>query len=91
MTLFCGSSAYATALACDNGRDYVFRPQAVSYDTEIVTGHLQLRRRTGPKLRLIPTGTGFRYAGRGIWIDGRRDLATIHFGKSNYVSCIVAR
>jgi hypothetical protein len=76
------------ALSCDNGRIYPLRVRAVSEAGEIVTGYLG----TGHgrvHVRLIPMGNGYRYAGRGIWFDGKRDVAVLYFGQYRSVTCTV--
>jgi hypothetical protein len=77
-------------LSCENGRTYPLRPRAVSDWGDLVTGSLI----TGPNrsihVRLVPMGVGYRYAGRGIWIDGARDRAFLYFGKDQAVACTVS-
>ncbi|EGP07239.1 hypothetical protein CSIRO_2967 [Bradyrhizobiaceae bacterium SG-6C] len=34
-------------------------------------------------------GVGYRYAGKGIWLDGHRGNAQLNFGKNNAVACSV--
>jgi hypothetical protein len=41
-------------------------------------------------VRLIPMGDGYRYAGRGVWLDGIRGDATLHFGQHRAVDCLVS-
>jgi hypothetical protein len=78
-------------LSCDNGRDYPFCPRAVSPEGDVVTGTLSLAPRSAVKMRLIPMGTGYRYAGRGIWFDGMQDQALLFLRKDAAVSCSVSR
>lgn len=77
------------ALSCDNGRIYPLRVRAVSDVGEVVTGYLSLSPRHSAHMRLIPMGDGYRYAGRGIWFDGKRDVAVLYFGKNSAVNCTV--
>jgi hypothetical protein len=81
----------AIALSCENGRVYPFRVRAVSDLGEIVTGYLSTSARNAVHMRLIPMGDGYRYAGRGIWFDGKRDTAILYFGKYSAVNCAVLR
>ena len=53
-------------LACENGREYPIRPIAVSREYDLVTGYLLMTsHRRGVHMRLIPMGSGYRYAGPG--------------------------
>lgn len=79
------------ALSCDNGRTYPFSPLAVNAAGDVVTGLLHLRPRQAVHMRLIPMGIGYRYAGRGIWFDGRREIAEINWGTRVRVGCVVIR
>jgi hypothetical protein len=75
-------------LACENGRQYPLCPIAVSISGDIVTASLH----TGygaTHVRLVPMGVGYRYAGRGIWVDGLRENAIINFGKHSSLACTV--
>lgn len=86
--------AYASgsiALSCENGRVYPLRVRAVSDFGEIVTGYLSTSPRHAVHVRLIPMGDGYRYAGRGIWFDGKRDIAVLYLGKHTAVNCTVLR
>ena len=95
--LFQGAPAVAggycseLVLSCENGRSYPFCPIAISDAGEIATGHLILSPRRGVHMRLVPMGVGYRYIGRGIWFDGVRGQAMLHFGKHNSIACTVAR
>jgi hypothetical protein len=79
------------ALSCENGRVYPLRVRAVSDFGEIVTGYLSTSPRHAVHVRLIPMGDGYRYAGRGIWFDGKREVAVLYFGKDSAVNCTVLR
>jgi hypothetical protein len=75
---------------CENGQSYPLCPIAVSIVGEVVTASLY----TGhgaTHVRLIPMGVGYRYAGRGIWLDGFRENALLNFGKHAQVACTIAR
>jgi hypothetical protein len=78
------------SLACSNGRTYGLSPRAVAIDGDLVTGYLRLSPRHSVHVRLIPMGDGYRYAGKGIWLDGIRGDATLHFGKRRSVDCSVS-
>jgi hypothetical protein len=85
-----GAMAHGSfALACANGHQYSLTARAVSPASELVTGHLHLRPGRSVKVRLIPMGNGYRYAGLGIWLDGIRETAVLNFGKHNAVACTV--
>lgn len=79
------------ALSCENGRVYPLRVRAVSDFGEIVTGYLSTSPRHAVHVRLIPMGDGYRYAGRGIWFDGKREAAILYFGQHSAVNCTVLR
>src|SRR5712671_5002078 len=64
---------------CENGRAYPLCPIAVSVAGEVVTASLFTGRHAA-HVRLIPMGVGYRYAGRGIWLDGFRENALLNFG-----------
>jgi hypothetical protein len=66
------------SLVCDNGRTYPIRPRAVSEFNEMVTGYLSTGPRTAYHFRLVPMGSGYRYAGHGFWFDGLRGEATLN-------------
>ena len=75
--------------ACDNGRSYPIAARAVSDQGDLVTGYLVTGHRRAVHVRLVPMGNGYRYAGRGLWLDGLRSDAELHLGKSRAVSCTV--
>jgi len=85
-----GSGAGNLSLTCSNGRSYALSPRAVAIDGDLVTGYLRLSPGHAVHVRLIPMGDGYRYAGRGIWLDGIRGDATLHFGKHRAVDCSVS-
>lgn len=79
------------ALSCDNGSVYHFRARAISDLGEIVTGYLKTSARGAVHVRLIPMGDGYRYAGRGLWFDGKGDVAVLYFGERHATNCTIVR
>ena len=74
-------------LACENARTYGLCPIGVTDVGELVTGTLTS---PGPHyVREIPMGNGYRYAGRGIWFDGKGAAGRLFFGPTRSVACIV--
>jgi hypothetical protein len=78
----------AITLVCENARNYGLCPIGVTDVGELVTGTLTT---PGPTyVRLIPMGNGYRYAGRGIWFDGKGSAGRLYFGSDNRsVACSV--
>jgi hypothetical protein len=76
------------AFRCDNGHTYPLCPIAVSLVGEVVTASLRTGRGS-THVRMIPMGVGYRYAGRGIWVDGFRENALLNFGKHIQIACIL--
>lgn len=78
------------ALSCENGHVYPICPLAVSREDDLVTGYL-LRTSAGHMvhLRLVPMGSGYRYAGPGVWFDGLRGHAVLDWGEPGQVRCNV--
>ncbi len=74
---------------CENGQQYPLCPIAVTVVGEIVTASLFTGRHAA-HVRLIPMGVGYRYAGRGIWLDGFRQNALLNFGKHIQIACTIA-
>jgi|SRR5437879_2998241 len=74
---------------CENGRTYPLCPIAVSVVGEVVTASLHTGHRGATHVRLIPMGVGYRYAGRGIWLDGFRENALLNFGKHSQTACTI--
>lgn len=74
---------------CENGRTYPLCPIAVSVVGEVVTASLYTGHRGATHVRMIPMGVGYRYAGRGIWLDGFRENALLNFGKHSQVACTI--
>lgn len=77
------------AISCENGHTYPLVPIAVSDAGDVVTARLYTAPRRSTHVRLIPMGSGYRYAGRGIWLDGVRGQGVLNFGKSVAVACEV--
>jgi hypothetical protein len=75
--------------SCENGREYPLCPIAVSVVGEVVTASLFTSPRSSMHVRLVPMGVGYRYAGRGVWLDGFRGNALLNFGKHNQVACTI--
>ncbi len=73
---------------CENGQSYPLCPIAVSIVGEVVTASLHTGR-GATHVRMIPMGVGYRYAGRGIWLDGFRENALLNFGKHSQVACTI--
>jgi hypothetical protein len=76
---------------CANGREYPMCPIAVSIAGEVVTASLYTGPHRAMHVRMIPMGVGYRYAGRGIWLDGFRENALLNFGKHSQVACTIQR
>jgi hypothetical protein len=76
---------------CENGRQYPLCPIAVSVVGEVVTASLHTGHRRAIHVRLVPMGVGYRYAGRGVWLDGFRENALLNFGKHSQVACTIQR
>jgi hypothetical protein len=74
---------------CENGRTYPLCPIAVSVVGEVVTASLYTGHRGATHVRMIPMGVGYRYAGRGVWLDGFRENALLNFGKNSQVACTI--
>lgn len=76
---------------CENGHHYSLCPIAVSVAGEIVTASLYAGSHGATHVRLVPMGIGYRYAGRGIWLDGFRENALLNFGKHSQIACTITR
>jgi hypothetical protein len=72
---------------CENGRQYPLCPIAVSVAGEVVTASLHAGPYGATHVRLVPMGVGYRYAGRGVWLDGFSDNALLNFGKHGQIAC----
>jgi hypothetical protein len=83
-------AAHKMWLSCENGREYPIRPIGVSREYDLVTGYfLTTGHGRGVHLRLMPMGSGYRYAGPGVWFDGLRGEAILNWGRPNAVPCRV--
>jgi hypothetical protein len=74
-------------LVCENARSYGLCPIGVTDVGELVTAKLTTPAPT--YVRLIPMGNGYRYAGRGIWFDGKGAEGRLFFGQHRSVACTV--
>jgi hypothetical protein len=84
-----GTHLYDFQVSCSNGHDYALRPRAVTVDGDVVTGRFGRVHHQGRHVRLIPMGVGYRYAGKGIWLDGVRGQAVLHLSKRRSYECMV--
>lgn len=89
-----GAGAYlpgtSLAISCENGANYRLSSGVVTIPGDIVTAHLHLSPHHSMPVRLIPMGEGYRYAGRGVWLDGIREHALLYFSKYHPLSCVVS-
>ena len=76
-------------LTCANGKRFYIRPSAVSDEGDLVTGYLMTRRHRGLAIRLVPMGQGYRYEGRGLWLDGADGQAVLNWGTIRATPCTV--
>ena len=83
------SSCSEIVFTCENGRTYPLCPIAVSVVGEVVTASLYTGHRGATHVRMIPMGVGYRYAGRGIWLDGFRENALLNFDKHSQIACTI--
>jgi hypothetical protein len=79
------------AVACENGGTYRLSSGPVAPPGDIVTAYLYLTPRHALPVRLIPMGMGYRYAGRGVWLDGIREHALLYLSKYRPLACTVSR
>ena len=88
---FAGSAAAEgdKTLSCDDGRNYVIQTRGVSTQGDLVTGYLVVGPKKRVYFRLMPMGTGYRYAGNGFWFDGVGGAAQLTLGRNHTVSCTV--
>lgn len=75
-------------LHCENSRVYGLCPIAVTDAGELVTARLSTP--ASMHVRLIPMGDGYRYAGNGVWFDGKDSVGRLYFGQHRSVACNVA-
>lgn len=78
----------AITLHCENSRVYGLCPIAVTDAGELVTARLSTP--ASIPVRLIPMGDGYRYAGKGMWFDGKDSVGRLYFGERRSVACNVA-
>ena len=76
---------------CENGHQYPLCPIAVTVAGEVVTAALYTGHHSSTRVRMIPMGVGYRYAGHGIWLDGFRENALLNFGKYSQIACTIER
>jgi hypothetical protein len=86
---FAGSHRSDFVATCENGHSYPIRARAVTDQGELVTGTLWTGHHRAAHIRLMPVGFGYRYAARGLWLDGWRSDADLNFGKHRPVACTV--
>jgi hypothetical protein len=79
------------SIACENGANYRLSSGPAVIPGDIVTARLYLSPRHALPVRLMPMGMGYRYAGRGVWLDGIREHAWLYLSKYQPVACIVSR
>jgi hypothetical protein len=79
------------SIACENGANYRLSSGPAVFPGDIVTARLHLSPRHALPVRLMPMGMGYRYAGRGVWLDGIREHALLYLSKYRPVACIVSR
>ncbi|MBR0875293.1 hypothetical protein JQ633_33375 [Bradyrhizobium tropiciagri] len=85
-----GGGCSEIVFTCENGRSYPLCPRAVTVEGEVVTASLRTGRHGSVYMRHVPMGVGYRYAGRGIWLDGVGESALLNFGKHSQVACTIA-
>ena len=72
---------------CENSRTYGLCPIGVTDIGEVVTGRLS----PGPLyVREVPMRNGYRYAGKGMWFDGKGAEGRLFFGPYRSVACAVS-
>ena len=81
----------AYSIICQDGANYELRSGPAVLPGDVVTARLFLTPRRAVPVRLIPMGMGYRYAGRGIWLDGIREHALLYRTKYASVPCIVGQ
>jgi hypothetical protein len=75
---------------CENGRSYPLCPIALTIAGEVVTASLHTAPGHASYVRLVPMGVGYRYAGKGIWLDGLRGEAILNVGHRP-IACSLVR
>lgn len=76
-------------VACENGANYTLQSGRVTYGGDVVTGRFYFSPHRAIAVRLIPMGIGYRYAGKGIWLDGVRNRALLFLHKNRPIACNV--
>jgi hypothetical protein len=89
MSRSAGAGSGQFIVACENGANYVLRSGRTTISGDVVTGRFFLSPRRSVHVRLIPMGDGYRYAGRGLWLDGIRDQAFLFLRKNSPIACHV--
>ena len=79
------------SIACENGANYRLSSGPAVFPGDIVTARLHLSPHHALPVRLMPMGMGYRYAGRGVWLDGIREHAWLYLSKYRPVACLVSR
>ncbi|EKS39949.1 hypothetical protein HMPREF9696_00961 [Afipia clevelandensis ATCC 49720] len=79
----------AFVVACENGANYMLQSDPVTYGGDVVTGRFYFAPHRAAKVRLIPMGIGYRYAGKGFWLDGVRNRALLFLHKNRPIACNV--
>ena len=76
----------------EEGSDGSQRDTMHEREFDLVTGYLLVTGHgRGVHMRLIPMGSGYRYAGRGVWFDGMRGQAVLNWGRPDEVPCRVVQ
>ena len=78
------------SIACENGANYRLSSGPVTLPGDMVTAHLYLTPRHALSVRLIPMGMGYRYANRGVWLDGIGERALLFLSKYQPLACVVS-
>lgn len=81
----------AFSVDCQDGAVYKLTSGRVTIPGDVVTARLHLSPHHAMPVRLIPMGEGYRYAGRGVWLDGIRERALLYRAKYSPVACVVTR
>ena len=82
-----GGACLGIRLSCENGRNYLVCPIAVSDAGEIVSASLAVSPHRGVYVRLVPMGVGYRYIGHGVWVNGVDRTAILNFGENRGIFC----
>lgn len=82
-------SGASFVVACENGANYMLQSDPVTYGGDVITGRFYFAPHRAAKVRLIPMGIGYRYAGKGFWLDGVRNRALLFLHKNRPVACNV--